>query len=233
MTVNPYDRHPMVLTFAETEGMDKDAIELYSSRLQLARDAIEFRRTVIDDHMKDSSNWATNTVSIGEVYGSSVSMTIDTLRRIQRTRPGEPVRLEINSPGGSVIDGFALYDVLQELRAAGHHVTTVTYGYAASMGGVLLQAGDVRAASPNAWVMVHELSHGTIGKVSEMKDSVATDERMYSQLLDILASRSHMTKDEIWSKADRRDWWMDSAEALEHGFIDRIEYPGAGLERAA
>src|SRR6266487_2742485 len=81
---------------------------------------------------------------VGPVMESSVHSLMDDMDTWSRLHPGLPMTLTINSQGGVVIDGFALYDFLQALKRKGHHLTTIGLGLQASMGGVLLQAGDER-----------------------------------------------------------------------------------------
>ena len=125
-----------------------------------------------------------------------------------------------NSPGGSVLDGLALFDYLRQLRQAGHHVTTVALGRAASMGAVLLQAGDRRLIGENAFMLVHEVSHLSAGKVSELEDNVDFTRRLQKRLLAILASRSTLSDAQIARRWARKEWWLDASEAVELGFAD-------------
>ncbi len=140
-----------------------------------------------------------------------------------RRFPGEPLRIVIDSPGGSVIDGLHLYDAIQELRAT-HHVTTVGMGMAASMAGILLQAGDVREMSANAYLLIHEVSSGASGTVTAMRDETQFLEALNSRGMDLLTARSTMTTEEVLDKIARKDWWLDADAALEYGFIDTINY---------
>jgi ATP-dependent protease ClpP protease subunit len=87
------------------------------------------------------------------------------------TKPA--IEIVITSPGGSVIAGMVLYDFIQTIRRAGHYVTTSCLGMAASMGGILLQAGDRRVMGKEAYLLIHEVSAGTSGKMGEMEDDVA------------------------------------------------------------
>lgn len=156
------------------------------------------------------------------VTGGTVEHAIGMLGLWSRRSPGSDITVVLNSPGGGVTAGLALYDFIGELKAKGHQVTTETRGYAASMGGVLLQAGHERVIGPNAYLMIHEVSDLGIGKLSELKDQVEFAERLQERLLDILAERSTMTKQAIRRKWKRKDWWLDAEEAVKHGFADRI-----------
>src|SRR4051794_2325290 len=139
-----------------------------------------------------------------------------------RRDPGSPITVVFNSPGGSVLDGLALFDYLRQLRQAGHHVTTIALGRAASMGAVLLQAGDRRLIGENAFMLVHEVSHLSAGKVSEREDNVDFTRRLQKRLLTILASRSTLTEVQIARRWARKEWWLDAAEAVELGLADAV-----------
>jgi ATP-dependent Clp endopeptidase proteolytic subunit ClpP len=136
--------------------------------------------------------------------------------------PGEPIELAICSPGGSVFAGLSIYASLRELSDRGHHITTVVSGWAASMGGVLLQAGDHRVMGAESLLMLHEVSALAIGKGSEIKDEAAFLDRVTRQACQIYARRSTMTEDEIMARIERRDWWLWPEEALEVGFVDEV-----------
>jgi ATP-dependent Clp protease protease subunit len=139
-----------------------------------------------------------------------------------RRDPGAPVTVVFNSPGGSVLDGLALFDFLRHLRANGHHVTTIALGRAASMGAVLLQAGDRRIIGANAFMLVHEVSNLSSGKVSEMADSVEFSRRLQKRLVTILAERSTLTDLQIQRRWARKEWWLDAEEAVALGLADEL-----------
>lgn len=158
----------------------------------------------------------------GSVNSVTCALAISNLDQWSREDPGCAITLVLNSPGGSVIEGLALYDFLQELRAAGHHLTTVTIGMAASMGGILLQAGDVRVASRNSVILIHEVATGASGKMTDLEDEVAFAKSLQKKLVGILAERSTMTAKQIETKWSRRDWWLDADTALKLGFVDEV-----------
>lgn len=135
-----------------------------------------------------------------------------------------PLNIEIvfNSPGGEVINGLALFDFIRYVRDQGHHVTTHCLGMAASMAGVLLQAGDTRTMGREAVVLIHEVSFGAGGKVSEIEDEVKFGKKLQSRILKILAERSTMTERQIASKWKKTDWWLSSEECLKLGFVDEV-----------
>lgn len=148
---------------------------------------------------------------------------LDALQHWERRDPGKPITIDINSPGGFVSEGLALYDQILRMRRLGHHVTTRAVGVAASMGAVLLQAGDVRIADPRAKILIHEGSAGIGGTISQMEDYKALVDMFLADVLDILAERSKLSRRQIQAKAKRKDWWMTADEALKYGFIDHID----------
>jgi len=158
----------------------------------------------------------------GTVGSSTVERCIRELGTWSRRDPGQPIRLVLTSPGGNVIDGFALFDFIQELRASGHHIETVALGWAASMGGILLQAGDKRIMGRSSWMLIHEISSANVGKTSEMEDELKFVKRLQERALDILAERATFTKRQIANRWKRKDWWLDAPEALRLGFVDEV-----------
>lgn len=158
----------------------------------------------------------------GSVTPSSVKACMTQLNQWARNDPGCAIEVVFNSPGGSVIDGMALWDHIQSLRAKGHEVTTVALGYAASMAGILLQAGDRRVMGRESYLMLHEASFSAGGKIGEVDDTVEWVKRVCDRILDIFAARSKLTKAQIKRKWTRKDWWLDSSEALKLGFVDEV-----------
>ena len=166
-----------------------------------------------------------------DVSDNSVALTIATLSRWSRQSPKCDMTIVFNSPGGSIIDGFALYDFLQELKKAGHKITTKASGYAASMAGVLLQAGTVRVMGAESWLLIHEASFRAGGKIGAVEDEIAFVKKMQGHILDIYSERAAKKLGKgaagirkIMEKNWRRtDWWLSAKEALENGFIDAID----------
>jgi len=158
----------------------------------------------------------------GSVVDSSVRQAIHRLTEWHRLYPGEDMEIVFSSGGGSVVDGMALFDFITDLRAQGHRITTSCLGIAASMAGILLQAGDKRTMGREAWLMIHEASFRTEGKIGEVEDTVEWIKKVQERVLDIFAARSKMPRAEIKERWLRRDWWIDSSEALRLGFIDAL-----------
>lgn len=159
----------------------------------------------------------------GPIGGEDVDVWISALEHWANRDPGEPIEIVIDSPGGDVLGGLALYDTILRLRRRGHKVTTRGRGLVASMAGILLQAGDERVMDANAQLMIHEISYGARGKSSEIADMVAFGKRLEDRLLGILADRAAMSKQAIARKWKKTDWWLSADEAAKLGFVDRVE----------
>lgn len=157
-----------------------------------------------------------------EVSGASIKPILHQLGIWSSRAPGRSLRLILNTPGGNVVDGFALIDYLKHLRTSGHHVTVVVLGQATSMGAVILQAADHRVMGANAWMMLHEVSGGLSGKVAIQKDTSDWYWRLWDQCTQMLAERSHMSVEEIKEATERKDWWLSAQQAVALGFADEI-----------
>jgi ATP-dependent Clp protease, protease subunit len=158
-----------------------------------------------------------------EVGVATVKECIGQFATWERTA-GTPVtiELELNSPGGSVVDGFALFDFITGMQNRGHTVNTTAYGMAASMAGVLLQAGNVRAMGSNAVLLIHEASFAAVGSYGEVQDRVKLVDIFHERILKLLVDRSKVTKQFITRHWLRTDWWMASTDALRYGFVDEV-----------
>lgn len=152
---------------------------------------------------------------------------IDALEHWSRRDPEGDIEISINSPGGSVTAGLALYDTIQRLRRNGHKVTIRGMGMVASMASVLLQAGDERVMDKRAKLLIHEGSstfeRGTTMTSGEMEDAQFFGKLIRDDILDIYTERSTLTKKQIEAKWKRRDWVLTADEALKYGFVDRVE----------
>lgn len=161
----------------------------------------------------------------GDVSAGNVDSVIDALEHWASRDPGEPITISFNTAGGSVTDGFALYDTIKRLQRNGHHITTRAVGVVASMGAVLFQAGDERVMDMRAKMLIHEGSTTSRGRMTagEAEDYMEFWKMLKNDILDILSARSTMTRDEIDTKWERRDWWLTAHQAVELGFADRVE----------
>lgn len=166
---------------------------------------------------------------LGKVSESSVATCVRELGFWNRSDPKCDIEIILNSPGGEVIAGMALFDYLQFLRGKGHKITTVAIGYAASMAGILLQAGDVRVMGREAYVLIHEVSFGAGGKIGEVEDEVAFVRKIQDRVLNIFSKRSlavqpktGLTAKQFANRWHRKDWWLDSDEAWRLGVVDEV-----------
>ena len=203
--------------------LEKEKINLKQSKLSLKLKKLEYEGELEDANLKgakDSKNYLYRFNT--KVSADSVRECMETLTEWHRLDPECDIEIIFSSPGGSIIDGFELFDFLQDLRYKGHHLTTGTLGYAASMAGILLQAGDVRWVGQQAWVMIHRAAFGAWGKTYEIEDEVKFINRIEERILDIFTSRSNLTKNKIKRNWDRKDWWISADEALEMDLVDEI-----------
>ena len=159
---------------------------------------------------------------VGVIDQNSVSICMSALTTWDRLDPNCSIEIVFNSPGGSVMAGMALFDHIQEIRRAGHKVTTVSNGYAASMAGILLQAGDVRVIGKESYVLIHEISTGAVGKIGELEDVVEFVNKIQDRVLNIFADRSKKPAGYFKKRWTRKDWWLNSDECLEIGFVDKV-----------
>jgi ATP-dependent Clp endopeptidase proteolytic subunit ClpP len=159
------------------------------------------------------------------IMPKNVYAWIDALEHWSRRDPGGDITININSPGGSVTHGLALYDTIQRLRRNGHRVTVRGSGLVASMASVLLQAGDERVMDKRAKLLIHEGGANMRGEMTagEMEDAQFFGKVLRDDILDIYVERSNMTKRQIETKWKRRDWLLTADEALKYGFVDRVE----------
>lgn len=134
--------------------------------------------------------------------------------------PERDIHMYVNSPGGSVYAGLAIYDTMQHIRAP---VSTYCLGMAASMGAVLLTAGakGKRAALPNSRIMIHQPSSGAQGTASDIEIAAREVLHIREKLNEILAKHTGQTVQRIADDADR-DRFMSPYEAVEYGLLDRV-----------
>ena len=158
----------------------------------------------------------------GGVNETSVTKCIGKLTEWSRVDPKCGIEIVFSSPGGSIIDGFELFDFIQDLRLNGHKITTGSLGMAASMAGILLQAGDHRWIGHQCWLMIHRAAFGAIGKTYEIEDEVKLVKRIEGRIVDIFTKRSKLTSLKIKRNWDRKDWWIDADECLVMGLVDEI-----------
>ena len=155
-----------------------------------------------------------------EVTDVSANIVVAQLLFLEAEDPGKDIQLYINSPGGSVTAGMAIYDTMNYIKS---DVSTICIGMAASMGAFLLSGGTKgkRFALPNAEIMIHQPSGGSRGMASDMK--IVADQILKSKqkLNEVLAKNTGKPIDVIERDTDR-DNYMTAQEALEYGLIDSI-----------
>ena len=155
-----------------------------------------------------------------EVNDTTASLVVAQLLFLEAQDPDKDIQLYLNTPGGSVTSGMAIYDTMQYIKC---DVSTICIGMAASMGAFLLSAGakGKRIALPNSEIMIHQPSAGTQGKVTDMEIDLEHFLRIKQSLNRILAENTGKSVEQI--KADsERDHWMTAEEAREYGLIDQV-----------
>ena len=188
---------PMVV---EQSSKGERAFDIFS---RLLKERIIFIGTPIDD---DISN-----------------LIIAQLLFLESEESGKDINVYINSPGGSVTAGLAIYDTIQFLKSP---VSTICIGQAASMGAVLLAAGakGKRFALPNARIMIHQPLGGAQGQATDIEIQTFEILRIKKLLNTILVKHSGQTMEKIVKDTDR-DFFMSPEEAITYGLIDQVIYP--------
>ena len=155
-----------------------------------------------------------------EVNDTTASLIVAQLLYLEAQDPDKDIQFYINSPGGSVTAGMAIYDTMQYIKC---DVATICVGMAASMGAFLLSAGTKgkRMALPNAEIMIHQPSAGTQGQITDMAIHMKRLETIKSRMNRILAENTGKPVDVV-TAACERDNFMTSEEAKEFGIIDRV-----------
>ena len=185
---------PMVI---ETTGRSERAYDIYS---RLLKDRIVLLGTEVDDHI--------------------ASLICAQLLFLESQDPEKEINLYINSPGGVVTAGLAIYDTMRYITCP---VATVCMGKAASMGAFLLSAGEkgMRYSLPNSQIMIHQPSGGFRGQVTDIDIHARESLRLKKRLNEMLAEHTGQPLDKV-VQATERDNFMTAEDALEFGLIDRI-----------
>ena len=188
---------PLIPMVVEQTSRGERAYDIYS---RLLKDNIIFIGTPIDDHL--------------------ANLVIAQLLFLQSEDPEKDVSIYINSPGGVVTAGLAIYDTMKFLKC---DITTYCVGQAASMGAVLLAAGTKgkRFALPNARIMIHQPLGGAQGQATDINIQAQEIMRMKQILNSILADHSSRSIDDLEKDTDR-DNFMSAAEAVEYGLVDEV-----------
>jgi len=155
-----------------------------------------------------------------EVNEGTANVVVAQLLHLAYADSKKDIKLYINSPGGTVYDGLAIYDTIQYISP---DVQTIGIGLQASMGAFLLSSGTKgkRFALPNSRIMIHQPSSGTQGKVTDQEISLRESIYVKQQLNEILAKNTGQKLAKIEQDMER-DFWMSSKEALDYGIIDSI-----------
>jgi ATP-dependent Clp protease protease subunit len=195
MSIPPYDQ--LVPVVVEQTGRGERSWDIFS---RLLRERIVFLGTAIDDHI--------------------ASLIVAQLLFLESEDPEKDIFLYINSPGGSVSAGLAIYDTMQYIRS---DVSTICIGLAASMGAILLAGGaeKKRIALPHSRIMIHQPMGGTQGQASDIEIYTREMMRTRDQLYKIIAKHTGKDLEEITKDSDR-DKYMMVDEAQEYGIIDTV-----------
>lgn len=190
----------LIPTVIETTGRYERAYDIYS---RLLKDRIIFLGYPIDDH--------------------TANLVVAQLLFLEAEDPDKDIQLYINSPGGSVTSGLAIYDTMQYVKC---DVVTICVGQAASMAAVLLASGTKgkRFALPNARIMLHQPLGGAEGPVKDIEIITKELLRIKNLINKILSERTGQPIERIEKDTDR-DFFMDAYEALRYGLIDRVIEP--------
>lgn len=160
-------------------------------------------------------------IFLGTAINDSIANIIQAqLLFLASTDSSKDIQIYINSPGGSVYAGLGIYDTMQFIKP---DVATICTGMAASMGAVLLCAGEKgkRSALPHSRVMIHQPMGGTQGQASDIEITAREIVTLKEELYNIIAKHSGQTYDKVYEDSDR-DYWMKADKALEYGMIDEI-----------
>ncbi len=187
----------LIPTVIENDGRVERAYDIYS---RLLKDRIIFLGSDVNPH--------------------TANLIVAQLLFLQNEDPKKDIYLYINSPGGSVYDGMAIYDTMQYIK---NDVQTVGIGLQASMGAFLLSSGTKgkRFLLPNSKVMIHQPSSGTRGKVTDMEIDLQESIRVRKLLNELLAQNTGQKLSQIEKDVDR-DYWMTAEESVKYGIVDKI-----------
>ena len=155
-----------------------------------------------------------------EVNDVTASLVVAQFLYLEAQDPDKDIQFYINSPGGSITSGMAMYDTMQYIKA---DVSTICIGMAASMGAFLLSAGakGKRLALPNAEIMIHQPSGGSRGQATDIQIQAERIIKMKRRLNEILAENTGKPVEQV-EKDCERDYFMSAQEALDYGIVDKI-----------
>lgn len=190
----------LIPTVIEKSQFGERAFDIYS---RLLKERIIFLGDRVDEH--------------------TASIVIAQMLFLEAEDPKKDIMLYINSPGGSVYDGLAIYDTMKHLKC---DVATVGIGMQASMGAFLLSSGTKgkRSILPHSTVMIHQPSSGAQGKITDIEIDLKEGLRLKKLLNEILAKNTGQKIETIEKDSDR-DYWMSADEAKKYGIVDQVLKP--------
>lgn len=156
----------------------------------------------------------------GEIDDAMANTIVAQLIYLEGKNPDKDISLYINSPGGSVTAGMAIYDTIQYIKC---DVSTICVGLAASMAAFLLAAGTKgkRYCLPNSEVMIHQPLGGAKGQATDILISARHIEKTKNKMIDMLSEMTGTAREKVATDVER-DYFMDSAEAKEYGIVDKV-----------
>lgn len=203
--------------------------------------AIQTIPTVFDDNGKRGMDLYSSLLDKklimvwGQVDENMAQDFIARLRHLEMKYQGsdEEIEVMINSPGGSVIDGYAMFNAMMQSPLK---IRTTVYGMAASMGAFLLNAGDKRGALPESRIMIHQVSAGTQGKGTDMDESLTETLKIKTRLTQLMTARAQeanpdLTFKRMWDLMER-DTWLNAEKAKELGLVDEVVMPETSPDHA-
>lgn len=146
---------------------------------------------------------------------------IDQLLKLDTMKSNKDITIYINSPGGAVSDGMAIYDTMQMVKS---DIKTICIGRCSSMAAVLLSGGTKgkRYITPNSEVMIHEVSSFNMGKIGELKINYEHSNTMNERIIKLLANNTGKSTKQIRHDIQLKDRWFNAEEALKYGLVDKI-----------
>mgnify|MGYP002623673298 CR=1 FL=1 len=157
-------------------------------------------------------------IFLGDEIDPEVANTIQAQLLYMNAISNDPITIYVNSPGGYVIDGLAIYDTMRFVKSK---IITVCTGMAASMASVILIGGDERKILPNAKVLIHQPWGGMTGTAADLSIAVEEINKDKKKLYEILAKHTGQPYEKIVEDS-QRDFWLDADEALAYGCVDEI-----------
>ncbi len=211
------------LKFAVSNGMNSMHVEnvLNASASYISPSILEERQLNVTQMDVFSRLMMDRIIFLGtEVNDYTANVIQAQLLYLDSVDSDRDISIYLNTPGGSVYAGLGIYDTMQFVRS---RVATICTGMAASMGAVLLVAGEkgMRAALPHSRVMIHQPLGGIQGQASDIEITAREILKLKDELYQIISDHSGQTTEKIRQDADR-DYWMTAEEALQYGMIDKV-----------